>query len=137
MDPALQAYVTGLPVFLFQGSLALLLWSAGVGIYVALTPHNEFKLVREGNVAAGMTLGAAVIGIAIPMAATLSTSHSLLDLAVWGATSLVLQLAAFRVVDFLIKDLSGRIAKGEVAAASVLMGVKLGTALITASALVG
>jgi putative membrane protein len=137
MDPALQAYVTGLPVFLFQGSLALLLWSAGVGIYVALTPHNEFKLVRDGNVAAGMTLGAAVIGIAIPMAATLSTSHSLLDLAVWGATSLVLQLAAFRVVDFLIKDLSGRIAKGEVAAASVLMGVKLGTALITASALVG
>jgi putative membrane protein len=137
MDPALQAYVTGLPVFLFQGSLALLLWSAGVGIYVALTPHNEFKLVRDGNVAAGMTLGAAAIGIAIPMAATLSTSHSLLDLAVWGATSLVLQLAAFRVVDFLIKDLSGRIAKGEVAAASVLMGVKLGTALITASALVG
>jgi putative membrane protein len=137
MDPALQAYVTGLPVFLFQGSLALLLWSVGVGIYVALTPHNEFKLVRDGNVAAGMTLGAAVIGIAIPMAATLSTSHSLLDLAVWGATSLVLQLAAFRVVDFLIKDLSGRIAKGEVAAASVLMGVKLGTALITASALVG
>jgi putative membrane protein len=137
MDPALQAYVTGLPVFLFQGSLALFLWSAGVGIYVALTPHNEFKLVRDGNVAAGMTLGAAVIGIAIPMAATLSTSHSLLDLAVWGATSLVLQLAAFRVVDFLIKDLSGRIAKGEVAAASVLMGVKLGTALITASALVG
>jgi putative membrane protein len=137
MDPAIQAYVTGLPVFLFQGSLALLLWSAGVGIYAALTPHNEFKLVREGNVAAGMTLGAAAIGIAIPMAATLSTSHSLPDLAVWGATPLVLQLAAFRVVDFLVKDLSGRIAKGEVAAASVLMGVKLGTALITASALVG
>jgi putative membrane protein len=137
MDPAIQAYVTGLPVFLFHGSLALLLWSAGIGVYVALTRHNEFELVREGNVAAGMTLGAAAIGIAIPMAATLSTSHSILDLAVWGATSLVLQLAAFRVVDLLIKDLSGRIAKGEMAAASVLTGVKLGTALITASALVG
>jgi putative membrane protein len=137
MDPTIQAYMTGLPVFLFHGSLALLLWSAGVGIYVALTPHNEFKLVREGNVAAGLTLGAAVIGIAIPMAATLSSSHSILDLAVWGATSLVLQLAAFRVVDLLVRDLSTRISKGEMAAASVLTGVKLGTALLTASALVG
>jgi putative membrane protein len=137
MDPAIQAYMTGLPIFLFHGSVALLLWSAGVGVYVALTPHNEFKLVREGNVAAGLTLGAAVIGIAIPMAATLSSSHSILDLAIWGATSLVLQLAAFRAVDLLIKDLSGRITKGEIAAASVLTGVKLGTALLTASALVG
>jgi putative membrane protein len=137
MDPALQAYMTGLPVFLFHGTLALLLWSVGIGIYVLLTPHNEFKLVREGNVAAGLTLGAAAIGIAIPMAATLSTSHSLLDLAIWGATSLVLQLAAFRVVDILVKDLSSRITKGEMAAASVLTGIKLGTALITASALVG
>jgi putative membrane protein len=137
MDPAIEAYLTGLPVFLFHGSLALLLWSAGLGIYVAITPHNEFKLVREGNVAAGLTLGAAAIGIAIPMAATLLSSHSILDLAVWGATSLVLQLAAFRVVDLLIKDLSARITKGEMAAASVLTGVKLGTALLTASALVG
>jgi putative membrane protein len=137
MDPALQAYMTGLPVFLFHGTLALLLWSAGIGIYVLLTPHNEFKLVREGNVAAGLTLGAAALGIAIPMAATLSTSHSILDLAIWGATSLVLQLAAFRAVDLLVKDLSSRITKGEMAAAVVLTGIKLGTALITSAALMG
>jgi putative membrane protein len=137
MDPALQAYVTGLPVFLFHGTLALLLWSLGVGIYVTLTPHNEFKLVREGNIAAGLSLGAASLGIAIPIAATLSTSHSLLDLAIWGATSMILQLAAFRVVDILVKDLSSRITNGEMAAAAVLTGVKLGVALITASALVG
>jgi putative membrane protein len=137
MDPALQAYLTGLPVFLFHGSIAILIWSAGVGLYMALTPHNEIKLVRDGNIAAGLSLGAAAIGIAIPMAATVSSSHSVLDLAVWGATSVVLQLAAFRVVDLLIRDLSSRITKGEMAAAAVLTGIKLGTALLTASALVG
>lgn len=137
MDPALQAFATGLPIFLMHGSLAILLWAAGVGLYVAITPHDEFKLVREGNIAAGLSLGAATIGIAIPMATTLATSHSLIDLLVWGATSVTLQLLAFRAVDLLVKDLSSRITKGEMAAASVLTGVKLGAALITAAALSG
>jgi putative membrane protein len=137
MDPALQAFATGLPVFLLHGSLAIALWAAGIGLYIAITPHDELKLVREGNIAAGLSLGAAAIGIAIPMATTLATSHSLLDLLVWGATSVTLQLVAFRVVDLLVKDLSSRITKGEMAAATVLTGVKLGAALLTAAALSG
>jgi putative membrane protein len=137
MDPALQAFSTGLPIFLLHGSVALLIWSAGIGLYVAITPHNEFKLVRDGNVAAGLSLGAAAIGIAIPMAMTLASSHSIIDLLVWGLTSVTLQLLSFRIVDLLVKGLSARIVKGEMAAASVLVGVKLGTALITAAALAG
>jgi putative membrane protein len=137
MDPALQAFATGLPVFLFHGSVALLIWSGAIGLYMAITPHNEIKLVRDGNVAAGLSLGAAALGMAIPMAVTLASSHSVLDLLVWGVTSLTLQLLAFRLVDLLVKDLSTRITRGEMAAASVLTGVKLGAAMITAAALAG
>jgi uncharacterized membrane protein YjfL (UPF0719 family) len=36
-----------------------------------------------------------------------------------------------------VKDLSSRITKGEMAAAVVLTGIKLGTALITSAALMG
>lgn len=137
MDPAFQAFLTGLPIFLLHGSLALLIWGAGIGLYMAITPHDEIKLVRDGNAAAGLSLGAAAIGIAIPIAATLASSHSLIDLAVWGFTALMLQLASYRGVDLLVKDLSRRIAKGEIAAASVLIGVKLSSSLITAAGLVG
>lgn len=137
IDPALQAFASGLPIFLFHGGVALLIWLVGVALYMVITPHNEIKLIRDGNQAAGLSLGGAVAGIAIPIAATLSSSHSLIDLAVWGATSLILQLVAFRVVDVLVKDLSSRIGRGEMAATLALVGVKLGFALITAAALVG
>ena len=137
IDPALLAFANGLPVFLFHGGVALLIWMAGIGIYVVITPHDELRLIRENNAAAGLSLGAAITGIALPIAATLASSHSLIDVGVWGATSLILQLVAFRVVDFLIKDLSARIARGEMAAATALVGVKLGAALMTAAALMG
>jgi putative membrane protein len=137
MDPALQAFAHGLPVFLFHGAVALLIWLGGVALYAIITPHNEMKLIKDNNTAAGLSLGGAIIGIGLPIAATLATSHSLIDLAVWGATSLIVQLVAFRLVDLLVKDLADRITRGEMAAATTLISVKLGIALITASALMG
>lgn len=129
--------MTGLPIFLFHGSVALLIWAAGVGLYMAITPHDEIALVREGNTAAGLSLGAAAIGVAIPIAATLASSHSVIDLGVWGVTALTLQLLVFRAVDLLVKGLAQRITRGEMASAAVLVGIKLGAALITAAALLG
>lgn len=116
MDPALEAFTHGLPVFLFHGSVALLIWLAGACLYAMLTPRDELRLIRENNVSAGLSLGAALMGIALPIAASLATSHSLLDLVIWGATAVILQLVVFRAVDFCVKDLSVRIAKGEMAA---------------------
>lgn len=136
-DPALQAFASGFPVFLLQGAVALVVWAAAVALYVVLTPHAEFRLVREGNAAAGLGLGAVAFGVAIPVATALATAHSLVDLAVWGVTAAVLQLLAFRATDLLLRDLPRRIAAGEMAAAAVLAGIKLGTAVVTAAALAG
>jgi putative membrane protein len=137
MDPALQAFMTGLPVFLLQGSVALVIWVVGIGLYLSITPHDEISLVRAGNTAAGVSFGAAAFGIGAPIAATLASSHSVLDLVVWGMTALIIQLVSFRVVDLIVKGLSARIVAGELASASVLVGVKLGSALITSAALMG
>ena len=137
MDPSLQAFVTGLPAFLLQGGVAIAIWAFGVWLYMAITPHREIELVRAGNAAAGLSLGGAAIGIAIPIAATLATSHALMDVIVWGLTALVLQLVMFRLVDFVVRGLSTRIENREMASAAVLVGVKIGAALLTASALNG
>ena len=64
-------------------------------------------------------------------------STSIRDIAIWGVATVVLQLLAFRVVDFLLHGLPQRIEKGEVSAAVVLAGAKLSTALILAAALTG
>ena len=63
--------------------------------------------------------------------------NGVMDVIVWGLTALVLQLVMFRLVDFVVRGLSTRIENGEMASAAVLVGVKIGGALLTASALNG
>ena len=91
----------------------------------------------EGNPAAAVAFVGVLVGLAIPLAVSLSISTSIRDIAIWGVATVVLQLLAFRVVDMLLTGLPQRIEKGEVAAAVVLAGAKLATALILAAALTG
>ena len=53
---------------------------------------------REGNVAAGVVLGGAVLGLAIPLARPAPPASFLLDIIVWGVVALVLQLITLGVV---------------------------------------
>lgn len=120
-----------------------LLWSAAAGgmltlastIYILLTPWKELALVRNKNGAAGLALAGAIMGLAIPIASTLASSVSLVDLVIWGLIALLLQLIVYRIVDFLLGDLPRRIADDEAGAAIVLVSAKLATALILAAGL--
>jgi len=132
-----QAFASGFPTTVAHLALTLLLLGLGAAVYVRLTPWKEIALVRDGNVAAAVGLAAVVIGLAIPLAVSLSVSTTLRDIALWGVATVALQLLAFRLVDGLLTGLPRRIQAGEVAAAIVLAGAKLGTALILAAALTG
>lgn len=132
-----QAFASGFPTTLAHLAVTLALLAIGATVYVLLTPWKEIALVRQGNAAAAVGLAAVFVGLATPLAVSLSVSISLRDIVLWGAATVVLQLLAFRVVDALLIGLPQRIRDGEVAAAIVLAGAKLGTALILAAALTG
>lgn len=137
LGTVLGALQTGLPVLLLQFATALALLALGVTCYTAITPFHEWRLVREGNVAAGVVLAGTVVALAIPLAATLATSLVTLDIALWGLVALGLQLLAFAGVAMLAKGLRGMIEAGNVAAAFVLIGVQIAVALINAGAMAG
>ena len=107
LGTVLGALQTGLPVLLLQFATALALLALGVTCYVAITPFHEWRLVREGNVAAGVVLAGTVVALAIPLAATLAASLVTLDIALWGLVALVLQLLAFAAVALLAKRAPG------------------------------
>ena len=137
MEDALLTLWNGLPIFLIHSGLSLLILVVGVFIYTRITPHDETALIREGNVAASISLSGAVIGMALPLAFSLSVSISLWDIAIWGVVALVLQLLAYRLVDLFLKDMSGRIMAGEIGPAIALLSFKLGTAFINSAAISG
>lgn len=136
-SPELQAFATGFPVTLLHVVVTLLILFLGAAAYVLLTPHKEISLIREGNTAAALSLGGVLVGLAIPLAVAMSASTSTLEIAVWGVSTVVVQLLVFRLMDFILRGLPQRIQDGEVSAAALLVGAKLATALIVAAAVAG
>ncbi|ADK99512.1 hypothetical protein MMB232_00147 [Brevundimonas subvibrioides] len=136
-SPEVQAFASGFPVLVLHMVVTFALLGAGAVVYGLLTPWKEIALIREGNAAAGVAFGGVLVGLAIPLAVSMSVSTSVVDIALWGVATLVLQLLAFRVVDLLLTGLPQRIQEGEVSAAVLLVSAKLATALILAAALTG
>jgi putative membrane protein len=135
--PELDAWASGFPLTLLHVAVALVILAAGAALYAAVTPHREIQLIREGNTAAALSFGGVLVGIALPLAFALAASNSVLEIALWGATTIVVQLALFWLVDLLLRGLPQRIKQGEVAAAALLVGVKLAVAAILAAAVSG
>ncbi|OXE34912.1 MAG: hypothetical protein CGW95_17075 [Phenylobacterium zucineum] len=136
-SPELQAFAAGFPLTLLHGGLTVLFLILGAGLYILLTPHKEIALIREGNVAAAMSLGGVLLGLAIPLAISLTASTSMVEIVIWGAATVAVQLLVFRIVDLILHGLPQRIQEGEMASATLLVAAKLATAIILAAAMRG
>ena len=135
MGSAIDSAALSLPVLMAHSALTLLMFVVGLTIYVWVTPHREFALVRQNNAAAAVALGAAMLGIAIPLAAAMANSVNIWEIAIWGGVALALQLIAFKIVDLLMRDLGKSIEEGQIAPALVLAAAKISVALVNAAAM--
>ena len=135
MEGVLQTLFLGLPVFLGHFGVALLMLGIGVVLYLLITPVNEYRLIKEGNTSAALTLGAAMLGISISLGAALAGSVNLWDIVIWGSVAMLLQLAVFFLVDRVLSDLAHRIRADEMSAALILASTKLSIALLNAAAI--
>ncbi|WP_454713662.1 DUF350 domain-containing protein [Caulobacter segnis] len=136
-SPEVQAFATGFPVTLLHASVTLVMLILGTTLYALLTPHKEIALIREGNSAAALSLGGVMVGLSIPLAISLTASTSVIEIGIWGAATIAVQLLVFRVTDMVLKGLPERIQEGEISAAVLLVGAKLATALVLAAAVAG
>lgn len=133
-SPEIQAFAAGFPVFLAHAGVTVIILFAAAALYALLTPHKEITLIREGNTAAALSLGGVLVGLAIPLAASLRASANIIEIGLWGAVTVVVQLLVFRLVDMLLRGLPRRIQDGEMSAAALLVGAKIATALVIAAA---
>jgi putative membrane protein len=134
-NPELQAFAAGFPIALLHASVSIVLFIAGAAVYCLLTPYKDVQLIRDGNNAAALSLGGVLLALALPLAASLTASGSLTEVLLWGVAILAVELLYFRLVDMGLKGLPERIAEGDVPAAALLVGAKLGVAVILAAAI--
>jgi len=125
-----------LPNFFAYLGVALALTIAFSLIYTLVTPHSEWKLLREGNLSAAIAFGGALLGFVIPLASTIAHSVSLLDMLVWGAVALTVQLATFFVARLLLPELPRQIEQDRRAAAAFSATLFLSVGILNAACMV-
>ena len=122
-------------LFLVYFGVALAFQAVFIVLYMAVTPHHEAALIKQGNTAAAISLGGAVLGFTLPLASVIIQSVSLLDMAIWSVVALLVQLAVYRLVDFLLREISRHIEQGNVAAATTLAVASLAIGMINAASM--
>lgn len=135
MTPVVQSLLQGVPILLLHLGVALAVLAAALAIYIAITPHKEIALIRAGNTAAAVLLGGTALSLAIPLAFCLAGAVNAWDILLWGLVTLTVQIITSVVVDIvLLPNVPRRIARGDMAAAALLTGVKLSVAALLAAA---
>ncbi len=137
MQPVLDSFVAGFPVFMLHSSVTIAILLAGLWLYIWMTPWDELGLIRKGNTAAAVSLGGAIIGLALPLAAAMAASVSIYEIILWGAVTLILQIIAYRIADIVLRTLPKRIEDGQMSAAVLLVSIKLAAAIVNAAAVSG
>jgi putative membrane protein len=138
LDASLHAFATGFPVFALHGAITVGILLVGLLIHTLVTPYRELKLVREDhNPAAGLALAGSIVSMAVPLSFAMASSLNWADIVIWGVITILVQLIAIRLVDLLLPDMSRRIKNNEIAAASVLVGMRLAFGFILAAAVAG
>lgn len=127
--------LAGLPAFFayFGASIAMLI--AFVVVYIRLTPHHEFALIKANNGAAAIAFGGAFLGFILPLASAMANSVNLFDFVVWGAVAFVVQGVAYLANRLVIRDLPARISAGEIAAGAFAGTVSLGVGILNAASM--
>jgi putative membrane protein len=118
----------------FGATIAMLLIAGSV--YVRFTPSNEIALIREGNVAASIALGGAMLGYACVVYSATAHGSTLSETAMWSAISLAVQIIAIELLRIVIRDdWKAQIEKGDLAHGIALGAFSVALGLINAGCL--
>lgn len=130
-DPILNT----LPAFGLYFVTAIALLAVFMTIYALITPYDEITLIRNGNVAASISLGGALIGIAMPVANAIVSSHNIYLMLGWGLIACIIQLFVFLVARVALPHITQDIPADKLAAGIFLAALSIGVGIINAACL--
>lgn len=124
--PAFASYLTYL-------ALAGVLMVCFFVIYTRVTPYDEVLLIRQGNCAAALSLGGALLGFSLTLASAIMHTTTLLNFCVWAIGALVVQLVAYLVTTRWMKMSREHIESGNVAYGGLLGAIAVSVGAVNAA----
>lgn len=127
--------LAGIPAFFiyFVASFAAL---AVFGVlYLRITAHHETELIRQGNAAAAVGYGGALVGYALPLARSVAQASTIPDFLIWAILAFAVQIVAYWAAKRIVPDISDRIAKGDMASAILLASLAIACGMLNAASM--
>jgi putative membrane protein len=129
------ASAQGLDDFFVYFVTALALVAVFLTAYTWVTPHGEIALIRQGNVAAALSLSGALLGFIVPLASAITHSVAWWDMVLWGGVALAVQLLSYFAVRLILPNLTQDISAGKVAQGLFLGTTSLAIGILNAASL--
>ena len=123
IDYALHLVAAGLLLFVF------------FLVYTWVVPFDELKLIRQGNVAAALTLGGALVGFSMTVASGLLHTDNLMSFTAWSAAAAGIQLLTYILVTHLLHMSKQQIEGNNIAFGILLASISISVGALSAGAL--
>ena len=125
--------LSGFDEFLIYAGLAIAFIYMYMMVYLWVTPYNELKLIKDGNIAAALSLSGSVLGFTLPLTAAIQHSVHPWDMMLWGLIAAIVQLLVYVAVRFSLLNVTRRIQEGQVATGIVLAAISISAGLLNAA----
>lgn len=136
-NQAVVAYFgDALPHFLAYFGVNIILALVFLTLYVLITPHKEFTLIKAGNNAAAVQLIGTFLGFVLPVSVVTAHAVTILDLVIWSGVALIIQLVVFFVIAKLFAGIESRIEDNCTASGTFIGGIGLGVGILQAACMV-
>ncbi|MDQ6917351.1 MAG: glutathionylspermidine synthase family protein [Pseudomonadota bacterium] len=96
---------------------------------------DQLALIRDGNMAAAISLSGALLGFVLPLASAISHSVSPVDMVAWGVIALIVQLVVYAVTSRLVPRFREAIEAGRTAPATLLAALSVSAGILNAASM--
>jgi putative membrane protein len=103
------------------------------GLYTTITPWDEMLLIRQGNNAAMLSLGGALIGFSLTIASTIMHTADYREFVAWAVGAMAVQIFAYAVTSRVLSISKEHINSGNTAFGGLMGAISLAIGAINAA----
>jgi putative membrane protein len=111
------------------------LLAAFFGIYTKITPFNEIGLVRQGNMAAAVSLLGAGVGFCLTVVSSIVHNDTFWMFLIWSLGAMIVQSAAYAFLTRMLPQMNEAIEANNVAMGVLMGSLSLIVGMINAACL--
>uniref|UniRef100_Q46W22 Transmembrane protein n=2 Tax=Burkholderiaceae TaxID=119060 RepID=Q46W22_CUPPJ len=109
---------------------SLVLLAVFVGVYTRITPFHEFTLIRQGNIAAALSLGGALLGFCFTLSSSIQHNDTFPTFLSWAVGAMIVQALVYAGLTRALPDMDAAIESNNIG-----MGALMGTISVTVGAI--